>query len=198
MAYKEVAQLTSDGIFITTTLIQESPLQAGVYLYPPNTIDTLPDIFDPTLVYAKWNGSVYEYISLELTADPTPQLTPEQEFAMLRMSKMQETVDITNLIISTYTHDYSEPEKLSWPKQEAEAVSLLNDMNADAPLLRSMAISRGMDLITLRDKILDNVENYIFLSSLIIGTQQKYTDIINAYTIDQREELKALKIVFPI
>ena len=197
--FKDVAQLDTDNYFQGIISIQESPLEPGVYLYPPYTVDSLPDQAYSTGYSIQWDTDHYIYTPLEEPASTTePELTPIQELAKWKAIKMDEVIDKANTIIAIYTYDYSEPEKLSWPKQEAEATQLVADIDAPAPLLRSLSSTRGVSLIELRDKILNNVDEYTFLSGIIIGTQQLYLDLIEGCTVDDIEELKILKIEYPI
>jgi hypothetical protein len=57
---KQVIQLDQEGYFESLTVSQESPLEPGVYLLPPGTIDAeVPTI--PTGKRAKWSdGWVFE------------------------------------------------------------------------------------------------------------------------------------------
>jgi hypothetical protein len=192
MNFKIAAQLDDNGTYITTTLIQESPEEPGVWLYPPNTVDLLPD---PSIDLEEYNAiydsttNTYNYIS---------KLSPTEKLQKLKIDKIKELLEIVDNMINTYTYDYSETEKLSWAKQEKEALELLQDPNAEVPFLRKLASTRGIDLYVLRDRILFNIDNYVYLSSLIIGVQQKYIDLINSYTIDNIDELQALRFTFPV
>lgn len=69
---KQVIQLDSNGYYVGLTTADESPLEAGVYLMPANSIDAVvPDI--PEGHKAKWdNAWVFEAL-------PSPESTEEQE-----------------------------------------------------------------------------------------------------------------------
>lgn len=193
--------MDTEGNFICLITIQESPLEPGMFLLPPNAIPLVPNKnkIDTHDIY--WDGDKFNYTVKEIPVvyeDTEPEMTPQQELSELKIRKILETTSIVNDIIAVYTYDYSEPEKLSWSKQEEEALSLLSDEDAPAPFIRQLAVVRDMDVLMLRDKILGNVENYSFLSALLIGTQQKYSDLINSYTVDTMDELRELKIVFPV
>ena len=99
-----------------------------------------------------------------------------------KAAKLREVLTGSDAAMNLITASYSENEKLSWPKQEAEAKALLADPNAPAPLLRGIADTRGIALTTLRDKVLANVEASEALTALILGTQQKYEDAVKAAT----------------
>lgn len=192
MNTKIVAQLDTDFKFVSMTIVQESPEEPGLWLYPPNTVDLLPDPSINLEEYYAIHDSVtnaYSYVE---------KVSPVEKLRLLKLEKMNELIQVVDGIIGAYTYDYSQAEKLSWPKQETEALELLDDPNAEATFLRLLAIHRGSDVMTLRDKVLLNVENYVYLSSLIIGHQQKYADQIESFTVDDIEELKSLQFTFPI
>ena len=192
MNTKLVAQLNNDNRYIGVAIIQESPLEPGTWLYPENCVDLLPDeSVDLNLYFADYDTTTGAYTYTE-------KQTVHERLYQLKSDKVSELIRTVDSIIGSYTYDYSEAEKLSWPKQEQEAFELLDDPDANAPLLRLLSASRGKDLNSLRDKILENVENYTFLSAMIIGLQQKYLDQIEAYTVDDIEELRDLKFTFPI
>lgn len=201
MNTKQVAQLSSDLYFIEYVTIQESPLEPGTWLYPPNAIDLLPNPeIDLTKNTAQYNPDTYTYIYTPIPeiCDDDCGLTPAEKLQHLKIAKTREVIDLADMIISNYSYDYSEVEKLSWPKQEDEARALLEDPNAPADFIRQLADTHGKDLTELRDKIILNVENYTFLTALVIGTQQKYIDQIEAYTLDDIDELMALQFTFPV
>ncbi len=192
MNTKIVAQLDTDFKFVSMTIVQESPEEPGVWLYPPNTTNLLPD---PSINLEEYHAI---YDSTTDTYTYVEKVSPVEKLRLLKLKKMTELIQVVDDVIAVYTYDYSQAEKLSWPKQETEALELLDDPNAEAMFLRLLATHRGTDITTLRDKVLLNVENYVFLSSLIIGHQQKYADQIESFTVDDIEELKSLQFTFPI
>lgn len=57
---KQMIQLDNEGYYIGTTLCQESPLEAGVYLLPPDCINAA--VPKPKANQkAKWIGSKWKY-----------------------------------------------------------------------------------------------------------------------------------------
>ena len=123
--------------------------------------------------------------------------TPEEEAERLAQAKAAKSAEIltgSDAAMNAITSSYSANEKLSWPKQEAEAKVLLADPNAPAPLLRGIADTRGIALTVLRDKVLANVEASEALTALILGTQQKYEDAVKAATTV--EEVQAIEVKY--
>lgn len=100
--------------------------------------------------------------------------------ADLKKQKLAEILAKSDAKMGELAPGYSASEKLSWPKQEAEAKELLIDENAPAPLLRGISSQRSMPLDTLRDKVLANVHAYEIASGVVIGMQQKFEDMVRA------------------
>lgn len=118
----------------------------------------------------------------------------EPTLADAKAAKSAEILTGSDAAMDAITSTYSENEKLSWPKQEAEAKALLADPNAPAPLLRGIADTRGIALTVLRDNVLANVEASEALTALILGTQQKYEDAVKAATTV--EEVQAIEVKY--
>ena len=118
----------------------------------------------------------------------------EPTLADAKAAKSTEILTGSDAAMNLITASYSENEKLSWPKQEAEAKALLADPDAPAPLLRGIADTRGIALTVLRDKVLANVEASEALTALILGTQQKYEDAVKAATTV--EEVQAIEVKY--
>lgn len=110
-------------------------------------------------------------------APPEP---PELTFDEARAAKMAEIIAGADALLNALAADYSAGEKLSWPKQEAEALALMADADAPAPLLRGIAAVRGIALESLRDKVLANVAQYEQATAFVLGTQQRFADLLNA------------------
>ena len=136
---------------------------------------------------AAWSGSAWVVL-------PERPPVPGPTLADAKATKSTEILTGSDAAMNLITSSYSENEKLSWPKQEAEAKALLADPNAPAPLLRGIADTRGIALTTLRDKVLANVEASEALTALILGTQQRYEDAVKAATTV--EEVQAIEVKY--
>jgi len=111
--------------------------------------------------------------------------TPEEDEAHLneaKAAKLKEVLAKSDETLNTLAYRYSENEKLSWPKQEVEARALETNPEAPAPLLRGIAGTRGIPVAELADKVLANVAQSEQATSYVLGTQQKYEDMIKAAT----------------
>ena len=124
------------------------------------------------------------FLVIDMTGE-TPVVRAKNDSELLvdyRPQKAAEIITGANVAMQVITETYSENEKLSWSKQETEAKALLLDADAPAPLLRTIAQVRGIDLTELRDKVLANVSNYELATGHILGAQQKYEDQLKAAT----------------
>lgn len=104
---------------------------------------------------------------------PVPEPIPVAE---LRATKRAEIVSKADAFMDALTATYSTHEKLSWSKQEAEALALATDPTASAPLLTGIAATRGIPLADLVTRVLTNVATYEAVSAAVLGQQQRYED----------------------
>lgn len=117
-------------------------------------------------------------------------------FEVASKLKLVEILTKSDATMEFITSKYSRNEKLSWPKQEKEALELQTDPNAPAPFLRGLATARGIDLTVLRDKVLANVSLSEQVTSYILGQQQAYEDRLRAATTS--EEVVAIVVEYNI
>ena len=110
--------------------------------------------------------------------------------------KFSEILTKSDEAMNSLTASYSDNEKLSWPKQEAEAKALLTAPDALAPLLRGIAAARGIPVEELRDKVLANVSVSEQATALILGTQQKYEDAVRA--AETVEAVQGIEVVYSV
>jgi len=102
--------------------------------------------------------------------------------------KREEILKKSDDTLAVVVSNYSENEKLSWAKQEKEALELLVDPNAPARLLRRIATDRGISLVDLRDKVLNNVAQSEVITGSVFGQQQAFEDLLKlAQTIEDVE-----------
>jgi hypothetical protein len=57
MNTKTVYQLDPGGLYVGTTVADESPLEPGVFLLPGRTVETEPPAEWPEDKWPRWNGS---------------------------------------------------------------------------------------------------------------------------------------------
>lgn len=105
---------------------------------------------------------------------------PDMVLDMAKTDKMSEIVAGSDAALAALTASYSGHEKLSWPKQETEALAYDADPSTQTPLLSAIAASRGIELSVLVEKVLANVATYEQASGTILGMQQGYEDLLDA------------------
>ncbi|WP_051183011.1 hypothetical protein [Desulfocurvibacter africanus] len=108
-------------------------------------------------------GPVPEGLVAEL---PPPSLED------VRKTKLVAILSSADAVGQVIYEGYSRLEQDSWPEQRADALALLADPDAPAPLIRAMALARGISETELRDKVLANVERARTISAAIMGQQQ--------------------------
>ena len=138
---------------------------------------------------AKWNGTSWDVVSTLRTPE---EIAAEVE--RLKAAKLREILSGSDAAMNALTTTYSENEKLSWPKQEAEAKALSTDPDASAQLLRGIAAARGIPLEELRDKVLANVTASEQATAIILGTQQRYEDELRA--AETIEAVQAIEVKY--
>lgn len=139
-----------------------------------------------------------------VVVEMTPEEVAEREAAeaeynsgaldRAKAAKQAEIITGADAFLNALAASYSQGEKLSWPKQEAEALSLVANAEAPAPLLRGIAQIRGIALATLRDKVLANVAEYEQATAYVLGTQQHFADLLAAATTVQ--EVQAIEVSY--
>lgn len=82
---KIVSQLNVDGYFVGSTVADESPLEAGVWLIPGGCVDALPPTI-PVGKVAKWNGS---WVFEDIPKDPEPPVEPEPNPVPISVTRFQ-------------------------------------------------------------------------------------------------------------
>lgn len=103
-----------------------------------------------------------------------------QHLEQARRLKLREILAGADAMLAQAAARFSEFEQKSWPRQEAEARALVEDESAPAPLLREIAVARGMDVLALRDRVLANVAAWEVISGSIMGQQQACEDRLKA------------------
>jgi hypothetical protein len=112
----------------------------------------------------------------EAAVEPDPGLV----LARVKTEKLAEITEKADAALGDMTATFSGHEKLSWPKQEAEALAYDADPQAATPLLAAIATARGITVDALVAKVLANVAAYEVASGTILGMQQDYEDQVAA------------------
>lgn len=113
-----------------------------------------------------------------------PGKTPEEKFAEAVAQKRAEIWGAGDAILASVKANFTEAEIESWSKQEQGAKDLIaGSTDTEAALfVTAIATQRGIEPLTLAEKIMGNVDSYGALSATVIGEQQRLDDLIKAAT----------------
>jgi len=82
--------------------------------------------------------------------------------------------------VAALAQDYPDSEVQSWSQQVKEAAALSADLQADAPLLTSIAAARGLSAPDLASRVLDKMAAYAAASGVLIGVRHAAEDALDA------------------
>ena len=127
--------------------------------------------------------------TLELEADSAAALDLVKWEWLLRILHQSDTA------MAALSGGFSDHEKLSWDKQEAEARAYIADNSSPAPLLSGIAAARGLAVAELAQRVLAKVTGYELVAGQILGEQQRCEDEIKkADTIEAVQAVEFQKI----
>ena len=78
MSEKTVYQYNLSGLYVGTTIADESPLEPGVFLIPGGAVEIAPPDQWPEDQWPRWTGVQWQLISKPQVQQP---LSPEQKLA---------------------------------------------------------------------------------------------------------------------
>lgn len=102
---------------------------------------------------------------------------------VLKSRKIAEIRQQSDSMLKGIQKNFSEPEFLSWNKQECGARAIMNDaddMSEDAVFVRTMAQARGISVDQLVEKIMACVTPYTCAMAQLLGEQQRKEDLVLA------------------
>lgn len=115
---------------------------------------------------------------------PAPEVVQELTLEQRRSLALNDVNFAFEQAISRLTPGYPPSEKLSWPKQEAEALAWNAHDATPTPYMDALAAARGIPRLLLLEKTYAKVQAYTMASALAIGRRQAGEDAIDA-TADQ-------------
>ena len=130
-----------------------------------------------TKAKAREFGDIAPYVA------PAP---PVVSLADAKAAKLRDIRDKADSFLQALATEYGAMEKLTWDQQAAEADALAADPSAPAPLVRSIAAARGMNVYELASRIRANRAQWVVLSGYIVGQRLAYQDQLDvAQTVEQ-------------
>lgn len=118
--------------------------------------------------------------------DVAPYVAPVTSLSDAKAAKQESITVGAESFLQSLALEYGAMEKLTWDQQAVEADALIADPNTSAPLVRSIAASRGMDCFVLAGRIRNNRAQWVLLSGYIVGLRLKFQDQLDvATTIEQ-------------
>lgn len=140
------------------------------------------------------NRYVQKFKVVELT-DEELSYTLEACANSIRNDVLQNTDNIA----APYMEMFSQLEINTWPKQAEEITAYLADNTAPTPNLDKLAEYRGITRAEMLEKVTAKVLAFTEMSLKVVGTQQRFEDIINGIVNDEsmtkKEKISALQAI---
>lgn len=129
----------------------------------------------------EWNGR--EWV---ISQDKQTELFNQKKEALIR-----KIANKTDRLKDSILVGYPQAEIDSFYRQEKEALTKKANQNAETPMLSSIALSRGVSLDDLVDKVLEKAELFASIMGGIIGQRQKFEDrALGAETLEQLTDIE--------
>lgn len=160
---------------------------------------------DKNLIYEK---SQDEYPVLITTfSEEEIKLINNFEYLKLVKSKCEKLETLKKILLFEIENSFKtamasldktpDEERLTFERQEREAREYLASLDeSKAPFLKGLAISRGVDLNALAQKVVAKADLYANISATLIGKRQRYEDLVENATT--KEELENIIVEFSI
>lgn len=114
--------------------------------------------------------------------------------------KRREALAASDGAVAAYMNQFSQVERETWSKQQAEVEAFVADPKSPTPVLDGLAAARGISREEQIEKAKAKVTAFVPLSCYIVGKQQGYEDVIKAILaedITPREKYQKLdELVF--
>lgn len=129
----------------------------------------------------EWNGT--EWV---LSAEKCLELISQRKESIIHQIATK-----TDQLKEQILVGYPQAEIDSFYRQEKEALTKKANPNAETPMLSSIALSRGVSLDVLVDKVLEKAELFASIMGGIIGQRQKFEDrTLGAETLEQLTDIE--------
>lgn len=120
-----------------------------------------------------------------------PQDKQAEFFNQKKEALIRKIANKTDRLKDSILVGYPQAEIDSFYRQEKEALTKKDNQNAETPMLSSIALSRGVSLDDLVDKVLEKAELFASIMGGIIGQRQKFEDrTLGAETLEQLTDIE--------
>ena len=145
---------------------------------------------------------IYDYIIEDIFSEEEKVKIVQRTSESVKKHKIEELKIQLEKYIEEYVYDTPLSEKLSWSKQESEAMEYLKDNNTHTPYIDALLASRnkGEDKLDLINKIITKADAYsVFHGTLLGKLHNKLLEVeafqISVETIDKDlEELSGINL----
>jgi ABC-type cobalt transport system substrate-binding protein len=129
----------------------------------------------------------------------TPAAPPAPTRAELYTAKQTEIRDGAESMLTALAAEYAPLERQTWDQQAAEAEALQADADAPAPLVRAIAVTRGMPVGELAARILANRRAWVAVSGHVVGQRLAYQDTLEATRgLDDAQAAETIQDINPV
>lgn len=135
----------------------------------------------PTTPFDQWSGNAW-------------QTNGAQQLAQEKAAMKQVNISMAGQALAYIVNAYPEAERISWDKQEQEALRYQADSEAPTPMLTAIATAREIPLPELVARVLANADAFIALSGNVFGLRQRYEDQIDG--AESLAELLAIDLIY--
>jgi hypothetical protein len=150
-----------------------------------------------TLLAAQARGQIIRPDENGCPVAVTPAAPPAPTRAELYTAKQTEIRD--GAMLTALAAEYAPLERQTWDQQAAEAEALQADADAPAPLVRAIAVTRGMPVGELAARILANRTAWVAVSGHVVGQRLAYQDALEATRgLDDVQAADAIQGINPV
>lgn len=143
----------------------------------PGNLTALAPLAEP----CKWNGTAWVKDETKIAE----RFTQRKEALLATLANKTDTLKSSLLV------GYPQTEIESFYRQEKEALAWRADNNAETPMLKQVAMVRGVPFDVLVEKVIEKASQFAVAIGLIIGQRQAFEDRLLA--TNTLEELTALE-----
>jgi len=134
---------------------------------------------------AWWNGSAFVAMGPQPSEShmwdwPTHQWVDAATLATAKAAKRTEIDRVFCQRAAALTEGYPEPERLTWPAQQTEALAIMANPAAPTPYLDGLAAARDITPEDMRARTVAAVQAFMQASQVLVGTRQRLQTQIDA------------------